>query len=169
MLNTWRLLVTFFFAFSLKLWLKNEHQGCRPFIKFFKALISTDPAKQTQVQGATTQWGGGACRNVYTWTLSRVWTFGVSRCEKVSYILVWIISVTLYCTQYCVQFHTLVWLQCICSGVSFSWSHFHLSFMVPICLIFKFSEETCCNVYISLVILHDGFAKGDCIPEGILF
>ncbi len=36
-----------FFSFSLKLWLKNEHQGCRPFIKFFRALISTDLAKQT--------------------------------------------------------------------------------------------------------------------------
>lgn len=135
--HTWRLLVTFFFFFETLI--EEQASGLQAIYQVFQSLNFNWPCKtNTQVHGATTQWGGEACRNVYTWTLNRIWTSGLSQCEKVSFILVWIISVTLYCTQYCVQFHTLVWSQCICSGVSISLSRFHLSFMVPICLIFKF-------------------------------
>lgn len=112
----------FFFLFSLNLWLKNEHQAIcvytAEFIKIFRALISLTLQNKHTGTGYYNAVGWRSLAEMFilallmeTWTLSRVWTFGLNQCEKVSFILVWIISMTLYCTQYCVQFHTTLVLS----------------------------------------------------------
>lgn len=170
--HTGRLQMTFLWNLGLK----NNHQWCRlpmptlqllfvcNFVTFFRAFIPlTLHHRHIQVQG-TKNSGMGCLAEMFTfalsmetWTLSRVWYFGVN-CGLNGFLLLcffyWI-SVTSYCTQYCVQFHLLI---CVSFLIMHLLCCIYQFTLIPICsswcpfvLFPGVSVEPCCNMYINLV------------------
>ncbi len=140
-----------FFRTLISLTLQNKHTGTgyynavgwRSLAEMFTLalLIGNMDSKQGLNFWSKSVWKG-SCLNNFNDSLLHTILCPVPYISFITVHLLWCPSVYLVFT--CPSWCPFVWF----SGVS---------------------EETCCNVYISLVILHDGFAEGDCIPEGILF